>query len=156
MTLKPIDITFIPPSEMNDSNDLFKYLAGFNDFSFYETDLNGVVPNEIPYKLFMINRIELVVPNFTTQEHEYKGFLFVGIPSEHSTDVNESTFDEGQFESIIKDMISKAFINQMNNYFKCGFNLRFALTNLRPLYNSVKYTKATNTTGVEISYSLWI
>lgn len=154
MILKPIDETFSPP-EIKDSNDLFKYLAAFNEFSFYETDLNGVVPNEITHNIFMVNRIDLVIPNQTTKENRHDGFLFMAIPSEHGTDVNNSTFDVGQFENIIKDMISSSFISQFTNYAICS-NLRFTLNSLRPLYNSVKYTKATNCTGVEISYSLWI
>lgn len=155
MTLKPIDGTFLPP-EIKDANDLFEYLATYNEFAYYETDLNGFVPNEIAYNIFMVNRIDLVVPISATKENRHDGFLFIAIPSEVATEVNQSTFDAGQFENIIKDMISKAFINQMNNYALCGVNLQFVINSIRPLYNSVKYTKATNSTGVEISYSLWI
>jgi hypothetical protein len=155
MTLKPIDETFLPP-QINDANDLFEYLAAYNGFSYYETDLNGVVPNEIAYALFMVNRIDLVTPINSTKENRHDGFLFMAIPSEIGTDVNQSTFDAGQFENIIKDMISNSFINQLRNYVICGVNLQFTINNIRPLYNSVKYTKSTNTTGVEISYSLWI
>lgn len=150
MTLKPIDNTFELP-EINSSNDFFKYIAGFNEANFYETDNNGVVPNEIPYDYFFVNKTDLVSPQPLTKEIKIDGFLFVGIPSEVGIDIDQFT---GQFENIIESLISKDFYLQLHKYANCLF--RFDINNIRPLYNSVKYTKATNCTGVEINYSLWL
>jgi hypothetical protein len=150
MTLKAIDETFDLP-EINNANDLFNYLADYNDFKFYETDLNGVVPNEIPYGYFMVNKLDLISPVLSTQELKNDGFLFIGIPSEIGTDIDGSV---GQFDNVIKDLISKSFLKLLPRYINCKY--QFQINNVRPLYNTVKYTKATNCTGIEINYSLWI
>lgn len=155
MILKPIDVNFNLPAA-DTSSDVFKYIAAFNNYQFYETDLNGVVPNEIEQNYFLIDRIDLVSPqpNRTGQEMKYDGFLFIGLPSNAATDVNTSTFEEGQFVNIISEMLTKDFILQLSYYVRCNYEI--TINNIRPLYNSNKYTKATNATGVEISYSIWI
>lgn len=155
MILKPIDVNFNLPAA-DTSSDVFKYIAAFNNYQFYETDLNGVVPNEIEQNYFLIDRIDLVSPqpNRTGQEMKYDGFLFIGLPSNAATDVNTSTFEEGQFVNIISEMLTKDFILQLSYYIRCSYEI--TINNIRPLYNSNKYTKATNATGVEISYSIWI
>lgn len=149
MILKPKDNTWKLPT-ISDANDLFKYIAAYNEMNFYETDVNGVVINEIPYGYFFIDRLDLVTPTFTNnKEFKYDGFLFVGIPSEAGEDV-----DNSQFQNIIKELVSKEFIATVRQYIACDF--QFIINNIRPLYNSNKYTKATNTTGIEINYSIWI
>lgn len=155
MILKPIDETFILPAAETPS-DIFAYLATYNGFAFYETDLNGVVPNEIENNYFLVDRIDLASPqtNRTGQEIKYDGSLFIGLPASPNTDVNVSSFEDGQFLNIVADLLTKDFINQMLKYVRCDFALD--INSLRPLYNSNKYTKATNATGVEISYSIWI
>lgn len=147
MNLKPKDNLWYLP-EINDANDLFKYIAEYNEIPFYETDLNGVVINEIPYGYFLIDRLDLITPNIQ-KEFKYDGFLFFGFTSENNEDV-----DNSQFESIVKNMTSKIFINQLTRYISCDFRLQ--INNIRPIYNSNKYTKSTNSTGIEINYSIWI
>lgn len=156
MILQPADETFIFP-EVNTPADLFKYIAGYNSFQFFETDLNGVVPNEIAQNYFLIDRIDLASPqpNRMGQEIRFDGILFMGVPSDPATDVNESTYSEGQFNGIIAEMLSRSFYLQLQQYIKCA-DYEIIINNLRPLYNSNKYTKATNSTGVEINYSIWI
>ena len=153
MILKPKDGSYILPA-IETPDDLFKYIAGFNEFDFYETDLEGVIPNEIAQNYFFANRIDLAWTQFPLQEIKYDGYLFVGVPSNPAEDINGSDYDNGQFQNIVKDLLTKDFIWQLQLYIKCDFKIQ--ITNLRPLYNSNKYTKSTNTTGVEIFYSIWI
>lgn len=155
MILKPRDVNFILPI-VGTPSDVFKYIALFNGYQFFETDLNGFVPNEIDQNYFLIDKIDLASPqpNRTGQEIKFDGVLFLGVPSNPATEINASTFDAGQFTNIISEMLTKAFIVQLQNYIKCDYD--FSINNVRPLYNSNKYTKATNATGIEISYSLWI
>jgi hypothetical protein len=153
MILIPADTNF-QYNAVDTSSDIFKAIAIYNSINFYETDLNGVVSNEIPNQYFFIDRIDLASPRINTNEIRYDGLLFIGKPSEHGTDVNNSTFDIGQYESIVKNLLTKSFIKTLELYVKCSFEI--VINNVRPLYNSVKFTKSTNTTGVEISYSIWI
>jgi len=153
MILIPADTNF-QYNAVDTSSDIFKAIAIYNSINFYETDLNGVVSNEIPNQYFFIDRIDLASPRINTNEIRYDGLLFIGKPSEHGIDVNNSTFDIGQYESIVKNLLTKSFIKTLELYVKCSFEI--VINNVRPLYNSVKFTKSTNTTGVEISYSIWI
>lgn len=146
MILKPKDNTWELPN-ISDANDLFKYISLYNELPFYETDVNGVVINEIPYGYFFVDRLDLVTPG--KDYFKYDGFLFIGIPSEAGEDV-----DNSQFANIIKELVSRPFIDTLRKYIVCDF--QFNINNIRPLYNSNKYTKATNTTGIEINYSIWI
>ena len=154
MILKPIDNTFVLPI-INTPSDVFKYIAEFNGYNFFETDLTGYTPNDIPQDIFFCDKIDLVSPRKNTNEYKYDGILFIGVPVDIAQEVNDSTFYAGQFKSIIEEMISKEFVKQIEKYFICN-NIEISLNNIRPLYNSVKYTKATNCTGVEINYSIWI
>lgn len=147
MILKPKDIDWELPA-LTDANDLFKYMADFNVMPFYETDLNGVINNEIPNAIFLVDKLDLVTPIKGEREFKYDGFLYLGVPSDAGEDV-----DNAQFDNIIKDLISKTEIATLKSYF-CGY--QYNLNTIRPLYNSNKYTKSTNTTGIEISYSVWI
>ena len=149
MILKPKDLDWLLPA-ITDANDFLKYIASFNEFPFFETDVNGVVINEIPFGYFFVDRLDLVTPTFiNNKEFKYDGFLFIGIPSESGEDV-----DNAQFKNIIKELVSKSFVSTLRSYLVCDY--QFQINNIRPLYNSNKYTKATNTTGVEINYSIWI
>lgn len=153
MILKPRDEDFIFPTIYTPS-DIFKYIAEFNEFQYYETDLTGVTVNEIKPQLFFINRIDLVTPNKQQDEQRFDGYLFVGVPSDISQDVNSSDFNDGQFVNIIEELIKKEFTDSLTNLVSCDY--RILINNVRPIYNTVKYTKATNCTGVEIFYSIWI
>jgi hypothetical protein len=133
---------------------LWKYLAEYNGFQYYETDLTGVTPNEILPNWFFIDRIDTAGPVEGRSRMQYSGVLFVGVPSDISTDTNISTSDNGQFVNIVKAVLNLEFANELINYIACDFQI--SITTLKPLYNSVKYTKSTNCTGVEISYSIWI
>jgi len=151
--LKPKDETYILPA-IADPSDLWAYIAEYNGFQYYETDLTGVTPNEILPNWFFIDRIDLATPEAGRARMNYSGVLFIGIPSEIGTDTNGATFDAGQFAAIVKKILSLEFANDLFNYVACDFQI--LINSLRPLYNSVKYTKATNCTGVEVYYSIWI
>ena len=149
MILKPKDSTYLLPAADNTA-DIFAHIAAYNEADFYETDNTGVTPNEIKQSLFFIDRIETAVPR-QNDRTRFNGFLFVGIPSDFGTDVDNL---QGQFENIIKELLSKGFIDALYNYVACDY--QFEINSLRPLYNTIKYTKATNCTGVEINYSIWL
>lgn len=151
--LKPKDLTYVLPA-IADPSDLWAYIAGFNSFQYYETDLTGVTPNEVLPAVFFIDRIDLAAPVDGRSRMQYTGVLFIGTPSDIAEDTNTSTFDDGQFVNIVKQLLNLEFSNELTNYVACDFQI--IINSLRPLYNSVKYTKATNCTGVEVYYSLWI
>lgn len=151
--LKPKDETYILP-EIADPSDLFAYIAEFNGFQYYETDLTGVTPNEILPNWFFINRLDLASPVAGEAVLKFDGVLFIGVPSDIGTDTNSSTFTQGQFADIVKKLMNYAFAVEFFYYIACDFKI--TVNSLRPLYNSVKYTKATNCTGVEVNYSIWI
>jgi hypothetical protein len=151
--LKPKDETYVLPS-IADPSDLFAYIAEYNEVQYYETDTTGVTPNEILPEIGFINRIDIFTPLFLDDMGKFDGVLFIGTPSDIGTDTNASTFDAGQFENIVKQLLNAEFARDFKNYIACDFQI--AINSMRPLYNSVKYTKATNCTGVEIYYSIWI
>lgn len=151
--LKPKDETYILP-EIADTSDLFKYIAEYNDFQYYDTDPTGVTPNEIKASWFFINRIDIFTPVEAYSRARFDGVLFIGQPSDIGTDTNASTFNDGQFVDIVKALLNLPFANELRSYVMCDFEIN--INSLRPLYNSVKYTKATNCTGVEVNYSIWI
>lgn len=151
--LKPKDETYILPA-IADPSDLFKYIAEFNGFRYYETDLTGVTPNEILPNWFFIDRLDLGAVPRDDVRMRFDGVLFIGVPSDISTDTNASTFSDGQFTDIVKKLMNYAFAVELRAYIVCDFEI--FINSLRPLYNSVKYTKATNCTGVEVNYSIWI
>lgn len=152
--LKPKDNTYVLPP-ISDTSDLFKYIAQYNGFAFYDTDPTGVTHNEIPAeKYFFANVISLGALEVGDARLRFDGTLFVAQPVDIGTDTNVSTFDVGQFEAIVKPILNHDFAMDLKNYISCDFQI--TITSLRPLYNSVKYTKATNCTGVEVFYSIWI
>jgi hypothetical protein len=151
--LKPKDETYLLPT-ITDPSDLFAYIAEFNSFGYYETDNTGVTPNEIAQNWFFIDRLDLATPIIGENRMRFDGVLFIGQPADISTDTNGSTFNDGQFVDIVKQLLNLEFANELKNYIACDFQIN--INNLRPLYNSVKYTKATNCTGVEVAYSIWI
>lgn len=159
MILKPKDINFILPelSEESVPADFFKYIADFNDLDFYETDLNGFVPNEIKVNYFFVDRVATASPELKGASYgrtKFDGVLFVGIPVEPEIDINKTDFTNGQFEGIIKELISAAFLKQLLSYLNCDY--AFLLNTVKPVYNTNTWTRATNCTGVEINYSLWL
>jgi hypothetical protein len=180
MILKPIDETFEIP-EPQAASDIWEYLAKYNCFQFYETDNKGFVPNELVRNYFMINKTELVSPRTGTDERVFDGVLFFGVPADPSLDVHspspkcdtqnfdnytfdnfvfaedweDDVFKHGQYKMIIYEILGKEFYNTLKKYFKCS-NFEFSIINMRPLYNSNKYTLSTNSSGVEITYKLWI
>lgn len=151
--LKPKDETYTLPT-IADPSDLFKYIAEYNSFQYFDTDNTGVTQNEILPSLFFINRPDLGTPLVGENRMRFDGVLFVGQPADIGTDTNASTSDNGQFVNIVKDLLNLAFANELRFYIVCDFQM--TINNMRPLYNSIKYTKATNCTGVEINYSIWI
>lgn len=151
--LKPKDETYIPPT-ITDPSDLWAYIAAYNSFQYYETDTTGVTPNEILPNWFFIDKIDLATPVEARSRMQFTGVLFIGMPSDIATDTNASTFNDGQFTNIVKALLNLDFANELTNYVACDFQIN--INSLRPLYNSVKYTKATNCTGVEVYYSIWI
>jgi hypothetical protein len=151
--LKPKDGTFILPA-IADTSDLFKYIAEYNDSQYYDTDSTGVTPNEIKPSWFFINRIDVATPVEGRNRMRFDGVLFIGQPASLSVDVNESTYNNGQFVDIVKALLNLDFANELQNYIACDFEIN--INNLRPLYNSVRYTKAEGCTGVEVNYSIWI
>lgn len=151
--LKPKDGTYILPA-IADPSDLWAYIAAFNGFQYYETDTTGVTPNEILPDWFFIDKIDIATPNRGDNTMRFDGVLFIGVPADISTDTNASTFNSGQFSDIVKQLLNLAFTKELYNYVACDFQI--SINSLRPLYNSVKYTKATNCTGVEVFYSIWI
>jgi len=151
--LKPKDETYILPA-IADPSDLWAYIAAYNEFQYYETDATGVTPNEILPNWFFIDKIDLATPVEGRGRMKFDGVLFIGMPSDIATDTNTSTFDNGQFTNIVKALLNLDFANELTNYVACDFQV--INNSLRPLYNSVKYTKATNCTGVEVYYSIWI
>lgn len=151
--LKPKDGAYILPA-IADPSDLWGYIAAYNSFQYYETDTTGVTPNEILPAVFFIDRIDLATPVEARARMKYDGVLFIGVPSDIAIDTNASTFNTGQFENIVKMLLNLEFANELTNYVACDFQT--LINSLRPLYNSVKYTKATNCTGVEVYYSIWI
>lgn len=151
--LKPKDGTYILPA-IADTSDLFKYIAAYNGFQYYDTDSTGVTPNEIKPSWFFINRIDVGTPIPGEAQMRFDGVLFIGQPSSLSVDVNESTYNGGQFVDIVKALLNYPFAKELHNYVACDFQM--IINNLRPLYNSVRYTKAEGCTGVEVNYSIWI
>lgn len=151
--LRPKDGSYVLP-EVSDTSDLFAYIAQYNSLQYYDTDSTGVTPNEIKPDVFFVNRIDTATPVESYSRIRFDGALFIGQPSDIGTEVNSSSFSNGQYKDLVKMLINLEFINDLRNYVGCDFQI--TINNLRPLYNSVKYTKATNCTGVEISYSIWI
>ncbi len=151
--LKPKDVTYVLP-DIADPSDLWAYIAEYNGFQYYETDNTGVTPNEIKPQTFFIDRIDLFAPLFGEDRARFDGVLFIGEPSNIGTDTNEATSDAGQFNDIVKKLLNLPFATELKNYIACDFQI--AINSLRPLYNSVKYTKTTNCTGVEVYYSIWL
>lgn len=152
--LKPKDLTYELPLNAADPSELFAYIAEFNGFQYFDADNTGVTPNEINYETFFVNVPGLGAPDFDRNEMRFDGVLFVGQPADIGTDVNASTWTNGQYQNIVKELLNLAFVSDFKNYISCEY--RTIITNIRPLYNSVKYTKAVNSTGVEINYSIWI
>jgi len=151
--LKPKDGTYILPA-IADPSDLFAYIAQYNDFQYSDADNTGVTPNEINYGTFFVNVPSLGVPLPSENRMRFDGVLFVGQPADIGTDVNSSTWTNGQFGNIVKEFLNYNFAKDFHNYIACDFQI--TINNLRPLYNSVRYTKAVNSTGVEVNYSIWI
>lgn len=151
--LKPKDGTYILPA-IADSSDLFKYIAAYNGFQYYDTDSTGVTPNEIKPSWFFINRIDVFTPVESYARARFDGVLFIGQPASLSVDVNSSTYNNGQFVDIVKALLNLPFAVELKNYVACDFEI--IINNLRPLYNSVRYTKAEGCTGVEVNYTVWI
>ncbi len=151
--LKPKDETYTLPT-IADPSDLWAYIAEFNGFQYYETDTTGVTANELLPGWFFIDGIDSATPVEARSRMQFTGVLFIGTPSDISTDTNASTFADGQFTDIVKKLLNLDFANELNNYVACDFQI--IINSLRPLYNSVKYTKATNCTGVEVNYTIWI
>jgi hypothetical protein len=145
---------FYQPPDVADTSDLFKYIAEYNGLQYYDTDSTGVTPNEIQANLFFINRVDVATPAEAYSRMKFDGVLFIGQPSDIGTDVNASSFSNGQYDDIVKVLLNLEFVNDLRNYIACDYQVN--INSLRPLYNSVKYTKATNCTGVEVAYSIWI
>lgn len=152
--LKPKDETYTLPESIADPSDLFAYIAEYNGFQYFDADNTGVTPNEINYGTFFVNVPSLGVPLTIENRMRFDGVLFVGQPADIGTDVNVSTWTNGQFGNIVKELLNLAFARDLLIYIACDFQIN--INNVRPLYNSVKYTKAVNSTGVEINYSIWI
>lgn len=150
--LKPKDGTYALPDDIQDPSDLFKYIAEYNGIQYYETDITGYTPNDLKPDMFFADRIDQYAPNFQLDQSAYTGVLFIGVPVDIGIDVNASTFTGGQFENIVKQMLNKGFATMLRNYIACDY--QFVIQTIRPLYNSVKYTKATNCSGVEIQYQI--
>jgi hypothetical protein len=151
--LKPKDNTYQLPA-IADPSDLFKYIAEYNGFQYYETDSTGVTPNEVADALFFIDRIDVATPLENNSRMRFDGVMFIGKPADIGTDVNASTYNDGQFINIIKDLLNLDFAKELSFYIACDFET--IINNLRPLYNSVRYTKATSCTGVEVNYTILI
>lgn len=151
--LKPKDSTYDLPA-INDPADLFKYIAEYNSFQYYETDNTGVTPNEIKPAYGFIDRIDQFAPLLNEDRGLFTGVLFIGMPANIGTDVNEATYNAGQFVDIVKPLLNKEFATELARYISCDFQI--TINSLRPLYNSVKYSKSTNMTGVEVAYQIWI
>lgn len=151
--LKPKDETYILPT-VADPSDLWAYIAEYNSFQYYETDSTGVTPNEILPGWFFIDRIDTASPVDGRSRMKFDGVLFIGTPANIATDVNTSTFADGQFVNIIKTLLNLPFATELFGYVACDFEI--SINSLRPLYNSVKYTKAASCTGVEVYYTIWI
>ena len=152
--LKPKDETFILPTDAQDPSELFAYIAEFNGFEYFDADNTGVTWNEIAPATFFVNVPTLGAPLFQESRMRFDGVLFVGQPADIGTDTNASTWNNGQFENIVKELLNYGFLKAFANYINCDFEI--LINNARPLYNSVKYTKSVNSTGIEINYSLWI
>lgn len=152
--LKPKDDTYILPDNIADPSDLFKYIAEYNGAQYYETDITGYTPNDLKPDMFFADRIDQFAPVLNEDRSIFTGSLFIGVPVDIGIDVNASTFTGGQFENIVKQMLNKAFATALRNYIACDF--QFSILTMRPLYNSVKYTKTINCSGVEINYQMWI
>jgi hypothetical protein len=133
---------------------VFKYIAEFNGFQYFDTDPAGVTHNEIANACFFINRSDVGTPEEGNSRMRFDGVLFIGQPSDIGTDTSASTYNSGQFVDIIKPLLNLEFANALRFYIACDFQIN--INNIRPLYNSVKYTKAGNCTGVEVSYTIWI
>jgi hypothetical protein len=151
--LKPKDNTYQLPA-IADPSDLFKYIAEYNGFQYYDTDSTGVTPNELADALFFINRIDVATPIENNSRMRFDGVMFIGQPADIGTDVNASTYNDGQFINIVKELLNLDFAKELRFYIACDFEI--TINNLRPLYNSVRYTKATSCTGVEVNYTIWI
>lgn len=143
--------SFIYPEIINTPSDIFVYIALFNNFQYFETDLNGVVVNNILQNYFFVNKTELATPRKFTNEIQYNGFLYIGLPNDPGTDVDG---EAGIFKNVVESMLSKSFLKQFQNLISCSFEVEF--NNIRPLYNTNKYTLATITSGIEIQYTIWI
>jgi hypothetical protein len=149
--LKPKDGTYQLPA-VADPSDVFRYIAEFNGFQYFDTDPTGVTHNEIAHNWFFINRADVGTPEAGGARMRFDGVLFVGQPSDIGTETSASTSNAGQFVDIVKPLLNLQFANALRFYAACDVEIN--INNLRPLYNSVKYTKAGSCTGVEVAYTI--
>lgn len=151
--LKPKDQTYILPA-VADPSDLFKYIAEFNGWQYFDTDPTGVTHNEVAADWFFINRVDVATPEAGNARMRFDGVLFIGKPADIGTDTSASTSNSGQFADIVKPLLNLDFAKALRFYIACDFDV--TINNMRPLYNSVKYTKAGGCTGVEVAYTILI
>lgn len=151
MNLQSRKNNFQLPEIVNSPHDIWNYIAQFNNFEYYETDSKGVVNNNIFQNHFFVNKIESLSPRKNTNEIQFNGILFFGVPNDSGIDVDGYS---GLFKNVIEEMLTKSFIKNLEQYISCNFEVLFNV--IRPIYNSNKYTIETNTSGIEISYTIWI
>lgn len=154
MILQPRIGSFTLPNPET-SADLWRYVAEFNNALFFETDVNGVLLTELPATAyFFVDQITQATPDNVEQLVRYDGNLFIGLPAQYGTDINEATFDSGQYLDITQALLAKSFLQQLRGYIACDYKITF--NSVRPLYNVTNYTRAVNSTGIEIKYSIWL
>ena len=149
INLKPKDETFILPNATA-PDEVFSYIATFNSWQYFDVDSNGLNTNDVN-GIYLANYLTQSSFDINRNQMLFNGLLFLGLPSGYSTDVNN---ENGQYQTITKDLMNKAFFDTFKKYIYCNFEVN--LTSIKPLYNSVKYAKAIESTGVEISYQIWI
>lgn len=155
--LKPIDENYICPLATS-PDDILRVLFEFNGITYGETDIAGSqLQNLDPYKFFAINRLLNFVPVASNNKYSqatYNCLLTIAKPINHDLEV-ETVNVPGQFDTITKELLDLAFINQLRAYFKCC-DYQIEITNVTPIWNSNRVAPAVNYSGVEINYSVTI
>ena len=155
--LKPIDENYTCV-DANTPDDILRAFFGFNSITYVETDIAGSqLQNLDPYSFFAVNRVLNLVPLAGQNRYSqatYNCLLTIAKPINHDLEV-ETVNVPGQFDTITKELLSLEFLNTLRSYFKCC-DYEIVITNVTPIWNSVRAVPAVNHSGVEINYTVTI
>ena len=155
--LKPIDETYTCVAATT-PDDILRSFFGFNNIVYVETDIAGSqLQNLDPYSFFAVNRVLNLVPLAGQNRYSratYNCLLTIAKPINHDLEV-ETVNVLGQFDTITKELLSLEFLNTLRSYFKCC-DYEIVITNVTPIWNSIRAVPAVNHSGIEINYTVTI